>query len=549
MLKQFLVKNYALIEDLDISLEKGFTVVTGSTGAGKSIFLGALNLVLGGRADIQQLKNKSDNCVLEAVFDVSGLDLGNLFEKTEIEPETELIFRRVIRPNGRSRGFINEMPVNLETLKVFGERLIDIHTQHQNLQLKEKLFQLKLLDSFADQAPLMQEYKTHFKQYKTLQKEFEILTQESEKNKSDQDYYQFQYDALEEAGLETEGLEDIEKELEMLTHAEDIKKTLCEVVAQTTSDKGVLEQLGSMTQKIESLTALYPELQNIAERCSNIEIEAQDILSEIQQKESRVVYDAERIEEINQILGQLYPLYEKYRVSTVTELQEKKEEIAAQLASIQYSDTRLKKVEKDLEIESGQLKSLSTKITQNRKSVLPQIKTKLEEDLQGLGMEAVQIEIQLESELDYKLWGKDSVQLLFSANRGVEPQPLEKVASGGEISRIMLVIKKFISQAETLPTIIFDEIDAGVSGEVAHKMGQLMYEMSQNMQVIAITHLPQVASKGDQHYKVVKQHEANKTQSLMLQLSGAERIKEIAQMLSGEKITEAALKNAESMLE
>lgn len=550
MLKSLYIKNYALIDSLEIDFESGFSVITGETGAGKSIILGALSLILGQRADSKALKQGESKCIIEGTFEVSAYDLKDFCEEAGIEYDPKsYILRREVLSSGKSRAFINDSPVSLNELKELGGFLIDIHSQHQNLMLGDTHFQLQVVDSLAGTGSLIKEYQNAFRIYKQADKALSELKELAAKNKADEDYFRFQYEALSEAKLTEGEQEELEQELSTLNHAEDIKSALYKIhTLLSDDDKGIVSALKEGLNAANGLVGVYPESESIIQRLDSAYIDLRDLSSETERKAGDVEFDPERLAFIDERLDQLYTLQQKHRVSSISELISIFDELTIKLNNIDSYDQQIEECEKDLQIKQEKMLTLAEKLSKQRKASAPKIEKQLIEKITYLGMPNVRFECQITTKPHAENTGIDDLQFMFSANKNVPLQPVADVASGGEISRVMLCLKSMIAGATALPTIIFDEVDTGVSGDVADKMGQIMKEFGQQMQVIAITHLPQIAAKGKSHYFVYKADAPSGTTTNLKRLTDKERVQEIAQMLSGSKITDAAIENAKEML-
>lgn len=551
MLKSLYIKNYALIDSLEMDFESGFSVITGETGAGKSIILGALSLILGQRADTKSLKQGESKCVIEGTFDVSAYDLKSFCEEIGIEYDpNSYILRREILSTGKSRAFINDSPVSLTELKELGSFLIDIHSQHQNLMLGDVQFQLQVVDCLATTTGLLKEYKIAFKKYKKSLKELEELKSLIAKTKDDEDYLRFQYDALSEAKLFEGEQEVLEEELSTLNHAEDIKSALYKIHNLLTDDeKGIVVSLKDSTNSANSLIGVYSKSESILQRLDSAYIDLRDLGTEVERYAGDIEFDPERLIFVQERLDQIYSLEQKHKVSTINQLLDIHKELSQKLANIDSFDQKLEECEKELHRKQEQMLTLGNKLSEGRQKAIPNIQKQLIDKITYLGMPNVRFECKTSPKTVPDATGLDDLQFMFSANKNMPLQPVAEVASGGEISRVMLCLKSMIAGATALPTIVFDEIDTGVSGEVADKMGLIMKEFGQNMQVLAITHLPQIAAKGKAHYFVYKLDNENGTVTNLKQLTQDERIKEIAQMLSGSKVGDAAIQNAKEMLE
>ena len=547
MLKRLYIKNFTLIDELDIDLYQGFSVITGETGAGKSIILGAIGLLLGQRADSKAIKDK---CVIEAHFDLSRYGLETFFNENDIEYDpTDCIIRRELTSAGKSRAFINDTPVQLNLLKELGEQLIDIHSQHQNLLLNKQDFQLSVVDIIADNTKPLTQYQQTYNEYQSVSKDLEALREAIANNRQNQDFLQFQYDELANANLVEDEQEELEQKSDTMSHAEEIKSALYETDnALSADDTGVVSAIRSARSALSSIQHVFPAASELAQRLESSYIELKDISEEISSQLERVDFDPAELDAINNRLDRLYDLEKKYHVETVSELIAKREELKAQLNNIENSDEALAALQQRLATFQALAKKEADILTKRRLKAAQQIEKEMLSRLVPLGMPNVRFNIQV-TEDTLGRTGQDKVAFLFSANTSTPLQPVSQVASGGEIARVMLSLKAMISGAVKLPTIIFDEIDTGVSGKIAEKMAEIMQEMGNHeRQVISITHLPQIAALGTTHYKVEKEETAQGTISRMTQLSQEERIREIAQMLSGSDISDAAIQNAKQLL-
>lgn len=551
MLKSLYIKNYALIDSLEMDFESGFSVITGETGAGKSIILGALSLILGQRADTKALKQGEAKCVIEGTFDVSAYDLKSFCEESGIEYDpSSYILRREILASGKSRAFINDSPVSLTELKDLGGFLIDIHSQHQNLMLGDTQFQMQVVDALAGTSALLKEYKEAFKIYKQAEKALAELQETAAKSKADEDYFRFQYEALSEANLTEGEQEELEQEQDTLNHAEDIKSALYKIHSLLSDDdRGIVPSLKEGLNAANSLSGVYANAESISQRLESAYIDLRDLSSETERSAGDVEFDPERLAFIEERLDQLYTLQQKHRVSSIAELIAIYDDLGAKLSSIDSYDQQIEELQKSLTQKQEKMLTLAEKLSKQRKTAAPKIEKQLIDKITYLGMPNVRFECAISAKDHPDNTGVDDLRFMFSANKNVPLQPVADVASGGEISRVMLCLKSMIAGATALPTIIFDEIDTGVSGDVADKMGQIMKEFGQQMQVIAITHLPQIAAKGKAHYFVYKADDQSGTTTNLKRLSDTERVQEIAQMLSGSKITDAAIENAKEMLD
>ena len=550
MLKHLYIKNFTLIDELDIELHPGFSVITGETGAGKSIVLGAIGLLLGQRADMKALKQGADRCVIEAHFDLSRYQLQAFFEENDLEYDaSDCIIRRELTATGKSRAFINDTPAPLTMLKELGERLVDIHSQHQNLLLQKHDFQLDVVDTVASDAPALANYRKAYDQYVATLRQLEQLKDDTERNRRNADFLQFQYDELTSAHLVSGEQEELEQRSETMTHAEDIKSALYEADNALSADQtGIIGQQRTATSALRGIARVFPAAAELASRMEGLQIELKDIAQEVSRLVEDVDFDPAELEAVNQRLDKLYDLQKKYQAGSTDELIAKQELLGQQLETLENSDEALKELEQQAEHQKTVCQEQAQKLSATRTKAARQIEKEMEQRLVPLGMPNVRFAVNIvQGGLTRN--GQDSVSFLFSANASTPPQPVSQVASGGEVARVMLSLKALISGAVKLPTIIFDEIDTGVSGKIAEKMAQIMQEMGRHdRQVISITHLPQIAALGTAHYKVSKQETPAGTVSQMTELTPDERVAEIAQMLSGSSVSEAAIENARTLL-
>lgn len=550
MLKHLYIKNFTLIDELDIELYQGFSVITGETGAGKSIILGALGLLLGQRADSKAIKQGAEKCVIEAHFDLSRYGMTDFFEENEIEYDAaDCIVRRELTASGKSRAFINDTPVQLSLLKELGEQLVDIHSQHQNLLLNKQDFQLNVVDIIAGDEKEQQLYQQAYTQYHATEKELSALKESIEQNRQNADFLQFQFEELTQANLAGGEQEELEQKSETMSHSEEIKSALYEADnALSAEQTGVVESLRTALSAIRQIEKVLPDADELVERLDSSYIELKDIAQEISSQMEHVDFDPAELDAINNRLDKLYDLEKKYHVETVEELIAKRDELKIQLGRIENSDEALAELQQKLAAQLAQAQKAAEALTKLRTKVAKQIEKEMQGRLMPLGMPNVKFSIEMTQE-PLNVSGQDKVAFLFSANTSTPLQPISQVASGGEIARVMLSLKAMISGAVKLPTIIFDEIDTGVSGKTAEKMAEIMQEMGHHeRQVISITHLPQIAALGSAHYKVEKEETAKGTISRMRKLSDDERVLEIAQMLSGSNVSEAAISNAKQLL-
>ncbi|MBR0041611.1 MAG: DNA repair protein RecN [Bacteroides sp.] len=550
MLRSLFIQNYALIDKLDIDFENGFSVITGETGAGKSIILGAIGLLLGQRADVKAIRNGATKCVIEAHFDIASYQLQTLFDENEWEYEDECIIRRELSATGKSRAFVNDSPASLAQIKELGELLVDVHSQHQNLLLSNEGFQIKALDVIVHNEQLLTEYRSLYNEWKKAKQQLALLVEEADKNRADEDYYRYQVEQLENAHLVDGEQEELEEELDILNHAEEIKAQLYKVEQITMSDDMCLLQgLKECVNAMQALNDVYPDSSELSDRLESCYIELKDIAEEVATKNERIEFNPSRLEEVTDRLNLIYSLQQKYHANSISELLSLQEEFATKLSAISSSDETIQQLQKQVYKLFAEVVAKADCLSKQRKSASEVIEKQMCEQLALLGMPNVQFRVDFAKRKEPNLLGMDSVNFLFSANKNAPLQNISSVASGGEIARVMLTIKALIAKEVKLPTIIFDEIDTGVSGEIADRMATIMLEMGEaNRQVISITHLPQIASKGKVHYKVFKQDSETETNSNIRRLTDEERINEVAQMLSGATLTEAALHNAKALL-
>jgi DNA repair protein RecN (Recombination protein N) len=549
LLASISIKNYALINELHIDFSSGLSIITGETGAGKSILLGALGLVLGNRADSSTLKNTTRKCVVEAVLSVEKYNLQDFFETEDIDYEINTIIRREILPSGKSRAFVNDTPVTLSVLTALRSKLIDIHSQHQTLQVSDQQFQFQLLDAFANNESKLASYQRGLTQYTSEKKKLEEILQAQREANLQYDYNSHLYNELLEANLVEDEQEALEEKLEKINNVEEIKQNLSEALQLTTDDTiGIQNLLYSLENKLTKIAPYSKEYQELSERISSVKIELDDIVSELESANEQVDFNPLEATQLNDRLQLIYNLQKKHYVNSISALLLILEELSTKVSTVENAEQRLLDQETIVTEIANKLDAIALKISEARKRIIPTVSKQLEAILDNLGMSHARFQIQNNITEHYYKNGKDVLSFLFSANKGGQFGELKKVASGGELSRIMLAIKKVMSENSQLPTIIFDEIDSGVSGEISNKMAHIMSQMSQQMQVITITHLPQIAAKGNQHYKVYKEELNNTTTTSLKQLSEDERIVEIAEMLSGKNISDSALTHARELL-
>ncbi|WP_302285690.1 DNA repair protein RecN [Bacteroides clarus] len=550
MLRSLYIQNYALIEKLDIDFGSGFSVITGETGAGKSIILGAIGLLLGQRADVKSIRRGAAKCVIEARFEIAGYGMQPFFEENELEYEDECILRREVYASGKSRAFINDTPASLVQMKELGEQLIDVHSQHQNLLLNKEGFQLNVLDILAHDEDELAAYQSLHREWKQAQRDLENLIALAGQNKADEDYIRFQLEQLEDAHLTAGEQEELEREADTLSHAEEIKAGLFRAGQVMNSDEGgLLSALKECLNTMSGLQKVYPSAGELAERLESSYIELKDISQEISGKEEEVEFNPARLEEVNDRLNLVYTLQQKHRVSTVDELLALADDYAAKLSNITSSDEQIEELKSRSEALYNKVKKQAAVLTELRTAAAREVEKQMAARLIPLGMPNVRFRVEIGTRKEPGAHGADTVGFLFSANKNGALQNISSVASGGEIARVMLSVKAMIAGAVKLPTIVFDEIDTGVSGEIADRMADIMQEMGDSdRQVISITHLPQIAARGRAHYKVYKQDNETETNSHIRRLTDEERVEEIAHMLSGATLTEAALNNAKALL-
>jgi DNA repair protein RecN (Recombination protein N) len=549
LLASISIKNYALINELHIDFSSGLSIITGETGAGKSILLGALGLVLGNRADSSTLKNTTRKCIVEAILSVEKYNLQDFFETEDIDYEINTIIRREILPSGKSRAFVNDTPVTLSVLTALRSKLIDIHSQHQTLQVSDQQFQFQLLDAFANNESKLASYQRGLTQYTSEKKKLEEILQAQREANLQYDYNSHLYNELLEANLVEDEQEVLEEKLEKINNVEEIKQNLSEALQLTTDDTiGIQNLLYSLENKLTKIAPYSKEYQELSERISSVKIELDDIVSELESANEQVDFNPLEATQLNDRLQLIYNLQKKHYVNSISALLLILEELSTKVSTVENAEQRLLDQETIVTEIANKLDTIALKISEARKRIIPTVSKQLEAILDNLGMSHARFQIQNNITEQYYKNGKDVLSFLFSANKGGQFGELKKVASGGELSRIMLAIKKVMSENSQLPTIIFDEIDSGVSGEISNKMAHIMSQMSQQMQVITITHLPQIAAKGNQHYKVYKEELNNTTTTSLKQLSEDERIVEIAEMLSGKNISDSALTHARELL-
>jgi DNA repair protein RecN (Recombination protein N) len=549
MLLSLSIKNYALIEHLEVDFSNQFSIITGETGAGKSILLGALGLVLGNRADLSSLKDDQQKCVIEAQFQLSKYQLQTVFESNDLDYDDNTIIRREILPTGKSRAFVNDSPVNLQQLQELAAYLIDIHSQNETRALVNEAYQIEVLDLVAQNEAFLKQYQNELKQYKSLQKQYNQLVSDKDSLVKEQEYNRFLLEELLQANLTSGEQELLEEELEKLSNVEFIKENLDKILAVANEEQiGLLSLLSETKQAFGRIQGFSTSFKDLSERINSIGIEFQDVLDETFRESDKIINDPERLEWVQNKLQAIYNLQKKHQVTSVDDLLIIQNQLDDKVVLVDELDTTIQKLEQEIASQLEKVTDIANLISDQRKKVAPKLTTEMEVVLTQLAMPDAQLVFDFQKANSFLATGNDLVILQFSANKGMNLGTLKKVASGGEMSRIMLALKAVLANYSNLPTIIFDEIDTGVSGEIAIKMGEIMKTMSQRLQVFAITHLPQIAAKGNQHYKVFKFNQGETTISELKQLSENERITEIAEMLSGKAITDSAIVHAKALL-
>ena len=549
MLSKLSIKNYALIDRLDVSFANGFTCITGETGAGKSILLGGLSLVLGKRADLSTLRNKDGKCIIEGEFEIKNYNLSLFFAENDLDYEDTTIIRREILPSGKSRAFINDTPVNLDVLSRLGGRLIDVHSQHQTLKLADNAFQFKVIDSLANNKQLLIDYSNHLKTHQNTSRELQQLIDFQSNAIKEHEYNSFLLNELEEAHLQDGNLEQLEEQYQQLSNVETIVEQLSKGHLLLNDDQvGILNLLSELKQVANKLSSFGAAYVSLDKRIQSIFIEMDDVGSELQVLLENADMNPQLLDEVNSKLQLLYDLQKKHGVKDISALLQIKEELTAKVDATENIEANISEKQGELAQCELELNKLATSISKEREKVIPILKSQLEAQLSLLGMPSAQFKIELDPSKEFKANGKDELSFLFSANKGTDFGDLKKVASGGELSRIMLTIKSILAKNENLPTMMFDEIDTGVSGEISNRMGDIMQAMSKSMQIFSITHLPQIASKGDHHFKVYKEDNNNYTQTNMKELSQDERVVELAEMLGGKELSDSAMAHAKQLL-
>lgn len=547
MLKHLHIENYVLIKSLNLDFQNGFSVVTGQTGAGKSIILGALNLSLGAKADTKAIFEGEKKCIIEAEFDIEGYGLKEFFDDNDIDYSHICIIRREITDTGKSRSFLNDTPVLVSVLKQLSGKLIDIHSQHSTLLLESNAFQLGIVDSVAGDSEILERYKSQYEYYQSVCRSLIEKTEEASNAKINADYIQFQYNQLKECNLRDGEQQELEGRINTLEHVSDIKESLERSISALDSDEGILSAMHTLQSALEDIASFGNSFEELLHRVTSCQIELKDIYEEIERKNNDVEMDPAELESMQERMSLIYTLLQKHKVRTVEELIEIRDSLALQLGQIDNFDEEIEVLTKEKAAIYDDLLKMAKEISKMRVSVAPAIEKQVMETLAALGMPNSVFKVEVTKTADITPTGTDIVQMLISSNK-TKPQPIQNSASGGEISRVMLSLKAIIASNSNLPTLVFDEIDTGVSGMVASQMGAILQKMSDGMQVICITHLPQVAAKGEHHYKVFKDENTNPVQTYVKLLDAEERVGEIAAMLSGEGVTEAAINNAKELL-
>ena len=549
MLVSLSIKNYALIENLKVDFKDRLSIITGETGAGKSILMGGLALVLGKRADSSLVYDKVKKCVIEAEFQVVSYQLETFFEANDLDYDPWVIIRREILPNGKSRAFVNDTPTNLSVLNALTSQLIDIHSQHETLQLSDPAYQFHIIDSLSNNASYLNDYSLAFQSYKDLIKELQAFEETQQQAKKEYDYNMFLWEELEKANLKVGEQEVLEKDLEKLSHVEEIKMSLSAILDISEQEPlGALNQMSDIDQQLSKIYGYADLYGSMSERMKSMLIEFKDLLSEIANENDQLVYDPSSLEDVENRLQILYDLQKKHGANGIEELLLVKEDYHSKISEVENADEIMAKTSLKIQEAELKLKKISNNLHKRRKGAIPEFKSQIEDALQNLEMKNTRFKVELSESEDFLFNGNDKLQFLMSSDKGKSFERMKKVASGGEMSRMMLAVKWILSKYSSLPAIIFDEIDTGVSGEVSNRIADVMLAMSQNMQVITITHLPQVAAKGHHHYKVFKEESKQGISSNIKLLNPDERLVELAEMLGGSNITDSAMAHAKQLL-
>jgi DNA repair protein RecN (Recombination protein N) len=549
MLNHLSIRNYILIEELELELDEGFTVITGETGAGKSILLGALSLILGKRADTDVLLDKNNKCVIEGVFSIEEYGLEGLFEENDLDYEPQTVFRREISKSGKSRAFINDTPVNLPLMKLLGSKLVDIHSQHQTLMLNESGFQMAVLDHVADNESVLKKYLDAFRQYRDHREKYEALQEREADMRAEEDYLRFQFSELDAAALQDGEEAELEEELKMLSHAEDIKKGLYQATqVLRLSEDNIADRLREVITSLSGIREYHPDIEEFSERLHSLDIEMKDISDGLERLGGSIHYDPSRLEEVGNRLDTINSLLQKHKAGDVKALLGLKQEIGERLQRIGSLDEDMDRLKQRTEAARAEAEKYALELRKKRQTAIPRIEKDIVATLKELGMKDGMLHILLKKAGEFGPKGLDEVSFTFSANRGTKAAPISRIASGGELSRLMLAVKSMITSKNLLPTLILDEIDMGVSGDIAGKVARLLESMSANLQLVTITHLPQIAGVASDHLRVFKKSAGDRTVSGVKRLSEGERIDEIAVMLSNEKVSTAARETARVLL-
>lgn len=549
MLRQLNISNYALIDSVELTFEKGMTAITGETGSGKSILLGAFGLLLGERADTKAIKDESLKCIVEATFNLKGYGLKNFFADNDLDYEVQTTIRREISPGGKNRAFVNDTPVQLTVLRALGSVLVDIHSQHENSLLGQRSFQFDTVDAFAGNGDAMRDYEQSFAHFRTLRKELEDLQTNEARIRQELDYTRFQWNELDKAALESLNQTMMEQELETLTHAEQIKSALVTIASFIEAENtGVIAQLNATKSSLQKIAPFNIQLQEFSQRTDSCLIELRELMREMEGFESNVQLDEKKTEVLNEKLSGLYHLQQKHRLQTTEDLIALRDELEKKCGGYENIDEHIAQLQLQIEQSRNRLIELSGQLSASRKKAASKAETEVKKYFEALSLEHAELKIELTEAADFNEYGKDEIQFLFRANKGGQLLPVKQVASGGEISRVMLALKASISQHKQLPVLILDEIDQGVSGEVGKKIGSVLKAMSTKMQLLTITHLPQIAGKAEHHMKVYKKTAANSTTTYVETLNEEDRINELAEMLSGKSYSKAAIENAKELM-
>lgn len=551
MLNRLIIKNYAIIDRLEIAFDEHLNIITGETGAGKSILLGALNLILGERADTKVLYNQEDKCVVEANFALQQKELADFFEQNELDFEPNTIVRREINQNGKSRAFVNDTPVNLSLLKELGEKLVNLHSQHETLELTKSGFQMNVVDTLAKNKPLLEQYRQAFRLYKKHELALRDLITQNRNASAELDYLQYQWKELDEAKLEKDEQQELETEQNTLSNIDEIKRALLAATTLLTNgETNAIDQLNDVQSQLKNVKNYITEIAALADRLHSTQVELKDIANELGQLEDDASLDPERLEEVSQRLSLIYRLEKKHSVATIDDLLAIQDSLSERIALVDNGTEQISKLQLSLQAELKKLNELALQLHQAREKVLREFQKNVVVLLTKVGMPnaTFKVEIQKSNQQILNDFGFTEIKFLFSANKGFAPQEIKEVASGGELSRLMLCIKSLIADIDDMPTLIFDEIDNGISGSVAMKVGEIMKNLSRHHQLICITHLPQIAKTADQHLYIYKEETTHRTNTRIKRLNEEERILEIAKMLSGENISEASLANAKELI-